>query len=210
MEASLLIAFIGVTATLVVVPGPDWALILAMGSRAGAVLGAVAGLALGYVVITAVVTLGVARLVAAEPAALVVLTVVGGLYLIWLGFGILRAPAEPRPGETRAPAATTRAAVLRGIGVSALNPKSLLFFLAFLPQFARASAPWPFAAQLAMLGAVWIVIATAFYTLLGLGLQRILTKRPSLARGVTWVAGVAMFVIGIGLVAEQSLPVLGA
>jgi threonine/homoserine/homoserine lactone efflux protein len=210
VEWSLLVAFVGVAATLVAVPGPDWALILAVGSRAGAVMNAVLGLAAGYVLITAVVALGVARLVAAAPAALVTLTLLGGAYLIWLGVGILHAPADAGvAGEAGSPPATG-SAVLRGMGVSALNPKSLLFFLAFLPQFAKTSAPWPFAAQLAVLGGVWILIAAGFYTVLGLGLQRVLMHRPGLSRGITWIAGAAMFVVGIGLLAEQALPVLGA
>lgn len=206
----MLVAFVAVAATLVVVPGPDWALIMAVGSRAGSVVNAVAGLAVGYGLITAVVTLGVARVVTAVPTALVVLTVTGGVYLIWLAVGILRTPAAADFADTVDAAPAIRSAVLRGIGVSALNPKSLLFFVAFLPQFARSSAPWPYAAQLAVLGGVWILIASGFYILLGLGLQRVLAHRPGLSQGVTLMAGVAMLVVGIALVGEKALSVLGA
>jgi len=96
-------------------------------------------------------------------------------------------------------------AVRQGVGVSALNPKSLLFFLAFLPQFAHRSAPWPFGLQLAVLGAVWIVLAAGFYPVLGFTLQRTLTHHPGMARVLTRIAGIAMILAGVGLLGEQAL-----
>lgn len=222
VETSALVAFAAVAATLIAVPGPDWALVLAAGLRTRAVGPAVAGLAIGYALITAAVVVGVAPLVAAVPAALVVLTVLGATYLLWVGSGILRSPRTELPPElsvelSAAPAPDTTTmdrrvslAVRQGVGVSALNPKSLLFFLAFLPQFAHRSAPWPFGLQLAVLGAVWIVLAAGFYSVLGFTLQRTLTHHPGLAWAMTRIAGIAMILAGAGLLGEQALHIATA
>jgi threonine/homoserine/homoserine lactone efflux protein len=203
MDLPVLIAFVAVAATLIVLPGPDWALVIAAGSRArGVVLPTVAGLAIGYTLITCVVAVGVAPIVAAAPLALVVLTVAGAGYLIYLGLGILRRPSSA-PEMAEAPNATPGRVVLRGVGVSALNPKSLLFFLAFLPQFTRPSAAWPVGIQLMVLGGVWITLGATFYTVLGLTAESTLARRPTLARAITRVAGAAMVLAGIALLAEQ-------
>lgn len=205
MEASVLVAFTAVAAAMVVLPGPDWALVLAAGARTGgAMVGpTVGGLALGYVLLTFVVAAGVAPVVAAAPRALIVLTVVGATYLIYLGVGILRSPPAGVP-EAREVAPLSRPGlVLRGVGVSALNPKALLFFLAFLPQFARPSAPWPLAGQLSVLGGIWVVLVVAFYTVLGRTAARMLSDRPGRAGAVSRVAGAAMILAGLYLLVEQ-------
>ncbi len=96
-------------------------------------------------------------------------------------------PGGPAAGD--AAPTSRRGAVLRGIGVSALNPKSLLFFVAFLPQFARPSASWPLTVQLIVLGGVWVVLIAGFYTVLGWSATRTLSGRPTLARTVSRMAG---------------------
>lgn len=207
MPISVLIAFAAVAATLIVLPGPDWALVLAAGTRdQGRVPATVGGLAIGYLLITAVVATGVAPLVAATPVALVILTVVGAAYLLYLGIGILRRPAAHEPSAAmQAPATGAGRTLVEGIGVSALNPKSLLFFLAFLPQFARPAAAWPVAVQLLVLGGVWVVLGSTFYTLLGCTAERTIAQRPGLARTVTRIAGIAMIVAGLALLSDQLL-----
>jgi len=204
MDTSALAAFTVVAAAMVVLPGPDWALILAAGSRPGGavVVPTVGGLVLGYALLTGVVATGLGPLIAAAPTAMVVLTVMGAAYLIYLGVGILCCPAPGVPDACEVAPLSRSGSVLRGVGVSALNPKALLFFLAFLPQFARPAAPWPLAAQLFVLGGVWVVLVVAFYTVLGHA-ARTLSGSPGRARAVTWVAGAVMIVAGFGLLAEQ-------
>jgi threonine/homoserine/homoserine lactone efflux protein len=203
MDLPALIAFLAVATTLIVLPGPDWALVIAAGTRTrGAVLPAVTGLAIGYALITGTIAAGVAPVVAAAPPALAALTVAGAGYLVYLGLGTLRRPG-PVSDTAGAPPATAGRMVLRGVGVSTLNPKALLFFLAFLPQFTRPSAAWPVGIQLIVLGGVWVVLGAAFYTVLGLTAQWTLARRPSLARAITRVAGAAMVLAGIALLAEQ-------
>src|SRR5262249_17381419 len=157
---------------LIAVPGPDWAFVLAAGLRDRAVLPAVGGLVVGYVLLTVLVAAGLGPLFASMPAALAALTVVGAGYLIYLGVVTLRSSGE-RDGlpvasvASVAPPGTRRRLVRRGIGVSALNPKALLFFVAFLPQFTRPGDAWPLPVQLAVLGGVWALIIAVFYTAVG-------------------------------------------
>lgn len=207
MQVSVVLAFAGFATMLIVVPGPDWAFVLAAGVRDRVVVPAVAGLASGYVLLTAVVAAGVGPLVASVPSALVALTVVGAAYLLCLGVGILRTSGADQRASTATMPAPARAGgartVRRGIGVSALNPKGLLFFVAFLPQFARPADSWPLPVQLVVLGAVWTMIVALFYTALGFTAERALEARPGLARGVTRVAGGAMIAVGLALLGEQ-------
>jgi len=166
------------------------------------VLLAVSGLVIGYAGITIVVAAGVGALVAGTPASLTALTIVGGLYLVWLG---MRALLRPAGHGVAGPAAarSDRATVLRGIGVSGLNPKGLLVFLAVLPQFATPRGSWPLAVQLGILGVVFTLTCGVFYLSMGSAARRILDGRPALSRVIARISGAAMIVIGVLLLAEH-------
>ena len=86
--------------------------------------------------------------------------------------------------------------MVRGLGVSALNPKGLLIFLALLPQFTNPRWSWPLTAQLGLLGLVFAASCGAFYLGLGSAARKILAARPAAARAVTRFSGAAMVVIG--------------
>jgi threonine/homoserine/homoserine lactone efflux protein len=208
MPPTVVLGFAAVAFTLIAVPGPDWAYILAAGVRDHVVLPAVAGLALGYALITLVVVIGVGPLVTNVPFALTALTVAGAAYLTYLGVGTLRSTGRVPHGQPMAALASSPSGYLaRGIGVSALNPKGLLIFLSILPQFARQSGGWPLPAQLAILGGVFVLIAAVFYLALGHTADRVLGARPSIAQVTTRVAGVAMVLVGISLLAERLIEV---
>jgi threonine/homoserine/homoserine lactone efflux protein len=166
------------------------------------------------------VAAGVGAVVGRSPALLGGLTVVGGCYLIWHGATTFArpaaasaqrdaapgpaAPGPDAPGPTAAgpvaagapPADTGRAVMVRGLGVSALNPKGLLIFLALLPQFTNPRWSWPLTAQLGLLGLVFAASCGAFYLGLGSAARKILAARPAAARAVTRFSGAAMVVIG--------------
>jgi threonine/homoserine/homoserine lactone efflux protein len=105
-------------------------------------------------------------------------------------------PATAAAARTATPPTTSRAVLVRGMGVSALNPKGLLVFLALLPQFTSPRWSWPLAAQLGLLGLVFVVSCAAFYLVLGSAARRVLAARPAAARAVTRFSGAAMVVIG--------------
>ncbi|MFL6077718.1 MAG: LysE family translocator [Mycobacteriales bacterium] len=206
MPVGSLVAFWGVALLLIAVPGADWAFTLSAGLRGRSVVPAVGGLVLGYAGMTAVVAAGVGALVAANPGALTALTVVGGGYLVWHGVRTLAVPSAPDTATGTPPAATGWAATLaRGVGVSGLNPKGLLIFVALLPQFARPGRAWPLAVQMSALGLVFVVTCAAFYLLLGSVAGTVLHSRPAAARAVGRLSGAGMVAVGALLILERTV-----
>jgi threonine/homoserine/homoserine lactone efflux protein len=197
-------AFWAVSFLLVLVPGADWAYAIAAGLRDESVLPAVAGLLAGYGALTAVVAAGVAVLIARSPLVLAVLTTLGAVYLLWLGIATLTAPSAPLAAADQGSQPRARRAA-KGAGVSGLNPKALLLFLALLPQFITRGAAWPLAAQIALLGLVHIANCGVVYTGVGTAARRVLRTRPAAARAVTRFAGAAMIVVAALLLAERLL-----
>jgi threonine/homoserine/homoserine lactone efflux protein len=198
------LAFWGVCALLIVVPGADWAFVIGAGLRGPSVVPAVAGLVLGYTGLTIVVALGVGALVARTPAALTALTVVGGAYLIWRGAtSLVHRPHPVVPGNASTSTSTPGVTVVQGLGVSGLNPKALLLFLALLPQFADRHGGWPLPAQLALLGAVFTLSCGTFYLGLGSVVRRLLASRPWITRILTRVSGAGMIGIGVLLLVSR-------
>lgn len=129
-------AFWAVSFLLVLVPGADWAYAIAAGLRDESVLPAVAGLLTGYGALTALVAAGVAALIARSPLVLAVLTTLGAVYLLWLGITTLTVPAAPVAAADQGSQPWARRAA-KGAGISGLNPKALLLFMALLPQLHR-------------------------------------------------------------------------
>jgi threonine/homoserine/homoserine lactone efflux protein len=202
MPIESILAFWGVTALLIVVPGPDWAFAISAGLR-HQVLPAVAGIVVGYLLMTAVVAAGLGALVAASPIALTVLTVVGALYLAWLGIGTVRGPGTLTTADS---SAGRRGTLAKGIAVSGLNPKGLLIFVAILPRFTDPHAALPTWAQLACLGLVFVVSCALVYSCVGLTARGLLRAKPVIAVVVSRVSGAAMIVLGAILLIE---PIFG-
>jgi threonine/homoserine/homoserine lactone efflux protein len=149
--ADLLIAFFLASAVFACVPGPSMlyaaARTLASGRKVGwwSALGFhIAGL--GHV---AAAAFGVSALLAVVPAVFTAMKLVGAAYLIWLGIRYLRGSRSPA-ARPLAPGRPLRDSIV----VEAMNPKSALFFLAFLPQFVDPSAAFPVWLQIVILGGI--------------------------------------------------------
>lgn len=138
-----LTAFFGVAVLLGLSPGPDNVFVLMQSAQNGwrAGMAVVAGLCAGLVVHTAAVALGLAAVFASSPLAFTVLKGCGAAYLAWLAWQAWRAPvALATHPSGQPPAAPLRSRALwrmagRGAIMNLSNPKVLIFFLAFLPQF---------------------------------------------------------------------------
>ena len=161
-----LVAFFGVSVLLGLSPGPDNVFVLIQSAQRGWRLGlaVVLGLCLGIVVHTLAVALGLAAVFAASEVAFSVLKWCGAAYLVYLAIGAWRAPvsvndsalADAAASKASASGAELLKMVGRGFVMNLTNPKVLIFFLAFLPQFANP-ALGPVAPQIFMFGAVFIL-----------------------------------------------------
>jgi threonine/homoserine/homoserine lactone efflux protein len=200
MNGSMMAAFWGVSMLFVIIPGADWAYALSAGIHRVRVAAAVCGMLSGHMTATLIVAAGVAAVLAGSPPAMTGLTIAGAVYLMWLGHSTLRKPG-PHPTGRHAPAGNL-AAFARGAGISLLNPKVLLLFLALLPQFIDPHAPWPAGVQMMTLGALHVVNCAAVYFLVAFGAAAALGNRPKAARIMTTVSGAAVTVFGLILVIE--------
>ncbi|AEF40610.1 LysE family translocator [Hoyosella subflava] len=209
MSPTQVVGFWVIAVLLIALPGPDWAFTIAAGVRDRTVYPAVGGLMAGYVLLTGVVAAGVGALVAGTPAILTVLTVIGAAYLLYLGSSLLKDPGSPGLGtEDAAEAVPWWARSLRGAGVSCLNPKALVLFLALLPQFTDPSGAWPIPVQIALLGALYIVTCGAFYSAVGAGARAVALTRPRVMRALPRVSGIAMVALGLVMLGENVVPLL--
>ncbi|MFB6857323.1 LysE family translocator [Streptomyces sp. NPDC056341] len=202
MDTTTVAAFLAVDLLLVFTPGADWAYAISAGLRDRSVVPAVTGLIAGYVGYTLLAVVGLVAIVASSATVLTTLTISGAVYLMWLGWGVLRRPAAL--GASTEPMATSRGQImLKGAGISGLNPKALLLYFSLFPQFVHPADGWPVAAQTGLLSALHMTACAVVYLSVGVLARTVLRTRPSAARAVTRASGAMMIVIGGFLLAER-------
>ncbi|WP_328935430.1 MULTISPECIES: LysE family translocator [unclassified Streptomyces] len=202
MDTTTLAAFLAVDLLLVFTPGADWAYAISAGLRGRSVVPAVTGLIAGHAAYALVAVAGLAVIVANSPTALTALTVAGAGYLLWLGWGVLRQPAVPTAAADERADTSRLQAVLKGAGISGLNPKALLLYFSLFPQFIHPATGWPVAAQTGLLSTVHLTACAVVYLGVGLLSRTVLSTRPSAALAVTRVSGAMMIAIGGFLLVE--------
>ena len=195
-------AFWLLSLTLAVTPGADWAYAISAGLRYRTVVPAVGGLLLGHLIATVVVAVGVGVLLARSPLIMTVLTIAGAVYLVWLGVTTLARPSTPHAAAEPVGDSWVEQ-VAKGAGISGLNPKVFLLFLALMPQFIDPQSSWPVGGQIMLLGLVHVATCAVIYAGVGTGARAVLSTRPAAAKVVTRISGVAMTAIGIILLVEQ-------
>jgi threonine/homoserine/homoserine lactone efflux protein len=156
---SLFAAFVVASVLLALTPGPDMALYLSRTFGGGRLHGfaALGGALSGIVVHTFAAALGLSALIAASARAYDAVKIAGALYLIYLAWGALRHGAALRLEARGGAAQSLRASYLAGVLINLTNPKVILFFITFLPQFIDAGDADP-ARKLFVLGFSFIVI----------------------------------------------------
>ncbi|MFE2968352.1 LysE family translocator [Streptomyces sp. NPDC059340] len=202
MNTMTVAAFLAVDLLLVFTPGADWAYAITAGLRDRSVVPAVAGLIAGYAGYTVLAVAGLVVIVANSAAVLTALTVAGAAYLMWLGWGVLSRPAV-LGASTEAMPSSRRQIMLKGAGISGLNPKALLLYFSLFPQFIDPGAGWPVAAQTGLLGMLHMTACAVVYVSVGVLARTVLRTRPSAARAVTRASGAMMIVIGGFLLVER-------
>lgn len=146
-------AFVAAAAILLVIPGPTVLLVVGYGLAEGrrSVWPLVAGVCLGDATACACSLAGLGALLAASALAFTVVKWVGAVYLIWLGIAMFRSGQRPVARVRPSPAGRK---FWHAFAVTACNPKCILFFVAFLPQFVNHDAP--LVPQLVLLGATFV------------------------------------------------------
>ena len=195
------LAFLAAALVLTATPGPDNLMVLGMGMSRGRRAGMAFGLgcALGCLSHTLLAVVGVSALVAASPLAFGLLKAVGGAYLVWMGVQAWRHAGRVRLDGAAGNGASLRQLFAKGLVANAINPKVVLFFLAFLPQFvvARQGAV---PLQLGLLGLIFTAQAALLFGLLGWFSGSVgawLNRRPAVGPWLDRLAGTVF--IGLGL-----------
>ncbi len=160
IDLDIWLAFAAAAAVLIAIPGPTTLVVLGHTLAGGRALGLVslAGVAAGDVCAIGLSVLGFSAVLSASAAAFEALKWAGAAYLVWLGIGLWRAPVaalSAEPGRRT----SVREAIWRSFAVTLLNPKGILFFAAFLPQFLDPGRP--LFGQVAVLTLTFNFLATA-------------------------------------------------
>jgi threonine/homoserine/homoserine lactone efflux protein len=204
VDPALLLAFLLAATVLVLIPGPDTVFVLAQTIAGGRTRGwaAVGGIMTGALLQVALAAAGVAALLAASPGLFAALQALGGAYLLWLGLGLLRAALRGggavllgQPAAAAAPAPPTRLlAYWQGLVTNLMNPKAVLFFLAFLPQFVAPDRA-PAWVQMLILGPLVPLMALPYFAAVILGADRaracLLSRAAGGGAAVRWLEGIA-------------------
>jgi len=207
LTLSQTLAFLATALVLTASPGPDNLMVLSMGMSRGRLAGIAFGLgcALGCLSHTLLAVLGVSALVAASPFAFTLLKVVGGVYLVWMGVQAWRHAGAVRVGGGTVDNTSLRQLFVKGLIANAINPKVVLFFLSFLPQFVVASqgqVEW----QLGLLGVLFTAQAAVLFGLLGYFSGSVgawLNRRPTAGQWLDRLAGTVFIGLGLRMMASR-------
>lgn len=194
------LAFAAASAVMLAIPGPTILLVIsyALGHGRRTTGAIVAGVALGDFTAMTASMLGLGALLATSAGIFTVLKWIGAAYLIWLGIKLWRAPiAAEQKTESEAPAERPMRIFAHTYIVTALNPKSIVFFVAFLPQFLLPTLP--LLPQMIVFEVTFLVLATlnaTTYALMASAARKTI-RRPSVQRIVNRTGG--SLLIGAGL-----------
>ena len=196
------LAYAAATTILLVIPGPTILTVISYslthGRRANVAL--VAGVALGDSTALVLSLVGLGAVLAASAALFTAVKWAGGLYLIYLGIKMLRGGAVALPKEGEVPATqleTHRRVFLNTWLVTALNPKGIIFFIAFLPQFLRPGAD--VGPQLWVLAITFVALATlnaSLYAVFAASARKFLST-PRALRGFNVTGGSLLTAAGV-------------
>lgn len=198
MDLNLWLAFVAASTALLLIPGPTVLLVLsyALSKGRSVAVASAAGVASGDFIAMSLSLAGLGALVAASATLFTVLKWVGAAYLIWLGIKLIR--SAPSTGlalpETQI---TARGVFAHNMMVTALNPKSIAFFIAFVPQFVTPGSP--LLPQFAILVTTFVTLAALnalAYALAADRLRRVIS-RPSILTTLTRAGGATLIAMGV-------------
>ncbi|WP_306223949.1 LysE family translocator [Bosea beijingensis] len=206
IDLATLTAYVLIVLGFVFIPGPATLLTVARatasGSRVGIATGA--GIAVGDLIHTITAIIGISAVIAASATLFSAIKYLGAAYLLYLGIRALieKAPVELASGV---PAISASAAFRQGLLTEVLNPKTALFFLAFLPQFVRPENG-AVSLQMAILGGIFILLGLVSTVAFALGAGRLgqfLRRHPAVLKWQGKVVGGIYCALGIRLAMQQ-------
>jgi threonine/homoserine/homoserine lactone efflux protein len=207
-SSDLLIAFFTAAAIFAFIPGPGMfyaaARAMAGGRRVG-LLGTL-GLALGGYLHVIAAAAGLSAVFHAVPPLYVAVKLIGAAYLVWLGISMIRAQAASVHVAPDLARKTGGRAFVDGVTVEMLNPKTAMFFLAFLPQFTDPAASLPVWAQLMILGSIvnlMFALADVVAVLLASSVVTRLARASRVQRAVERVGGGILVALGLKLALQK-------
>lgn len=208
VDLHIVLAFTLACVVISVVPGPDMAFIMANGIARGRAAGVVAaaGMSTGIIGHTVAAALGLGAVLQAAPIALDAVRIGGAVFLVYLAISTLRSAEDV---ATAAPARFGGRSLRRTYAMATLvnlsNPKVVLFYLAFLPQFVTRDG-WPVPVQFLVMGAILIVIGFCVDATVGLAagaMSAVLLRRPGVQRWLNRVSAAVFGGLAVRLVADR-------
>ena len=199
VELSTWLLYTAAALGLSLTPGPNGLLALTHGALHGVrrTLFTIAGGALGFTAVIALSLFGIGALLAASADLLTILKWLGGAYLVWLGIQVWRSPALGVEQGPRATVVTRTALFQQGLLAAVSNPKGILFFVAFLPQF--LTTDYPLFLQFVIMTATFVGIEIIFEWLVASGSATIQPVLVRFGKRFNHIFGGLFMVIGVAL-----------
>lgn len=194
-DTAIIMQFALASVLLTLTPGPDMTLFIGRALSDGRAAGFACffGASTGILVHTTLVAVGLSALIVAAPVAFTTLKIVGAGYLVWLAYQALRYGSAFKPGNGVKSNQSLSKHWATGLGINLLNPKIIIFFMTFLPQFVTVGDPHS-TGKLIFLGVLFILIAvplTIPMILAADGFADALKRNPRVTRVVDYLfAGV--------------------
>jgi threonine/homoserine/homoserine lactone efflux protein len=194
-DTSVILQFAIATFIIAITPGPDMTLFVgrALSEGRAAGLACMMGAMTGILVHTTMVALGLSALIVASPQAFLVLKLFGACYLVWLAYQAIRHGSAFSPENQAGRSRSLVQNWATGLGINLMNPKVILFFMTFLPQFVSASDPHA-PQKLFFLGLLFIPLSLPITTPMVIaadGFSKLLRKTPTVTRVIDYLfAGV--------------------
>lgn len=206
MQSVTIVLFFATSLGLILTPGPDMIYVLTRGIGQGrrTALISASGICSGYVVHTALAVFGLTALIQSSATLFHVLRYAGAAYLVYLGIRMLLSRSS-MVMDAPTNATTARAVYLQGIVTSVSNPKGILFFMAFLPQFVTPSIGH-IAWQICLFGVLWTLMCLCVHGTVGFFSGSVgdrLRRKPTLATLVQRTTGCILVGLGVRLVRES-------
>lgn len=188
-------------------PGPDMTLFLGRTLAQGRLAGIVSllGASAGTLVHTFLAIVGISALIATSPTGFWVLKIVGALYLLWLAWQAIFVRSTFDVDSKKTQPLSLFRNFLFGVGVNLLNPKVILFYMTFLPQFVSATDPWA-SAKMVFLGLYFVVLTVPPMVILIFVADRFtvaLKRKPVIARSIDYVFGTVFAAFAVRILFTQ-------